>query len=71
MNITYFGLRHRTANLSSGSALPCPDALPAEALQPLRQVPGVDAAVIPSTCNRTGFYLTGLATRLTPEAIFG
>ena len=50
--------------------MPCPEAMQAEALQPLRQVPGVGAAVILSTCNRTGFYLAGLAIRLTPEAIF-
>ena len=66
MNISCFGLRHRTDNLSSGSALPCPGAL-----QPLRQVSGVDAAVILSTCNRTGSYLAGLVIWLTPEAIFG
>jgi glutamyl-tRNA reductase len=59
MNIFCLRLSHQTANVSVRERFAVPDALLAEALQRLRRVPGVEEAVILSTCNRTEFYLAG------------
>jgi len=70
MNIFCLGLSHQTANVSVRERFAVPDAVLAEALQRLRKVPGVDEAVILSTCNRTEFYLAGDPGRPTPETVF-
>lgn len=69
MNIFCLGLSHQTANVSVRERFAVPDAVLAEALKRLRNVPGVDEAVILSTCNRTEFYLAGYPGRPTPETI--
>lgn len=70
MSIFCVGLSHQTANVSVRERFAVPDALLAQALQRLRTVPGVDEAVILSTCNRTELYLAGFAGRSTPETVF-
>jgi glutamyl-tRNA reductase len=70
MNLFCLGLSHRSANVRVRERFAVPDALLAEALQRLKKVPGVEEAVILSTCNRTEFYLAGFAGRPTPETVF-
>ena len=70
MNLFCLGLSHQTANVNVRERFAVPDALLAETLQRLRRVPGVEEAVILSTCNRTEFYLAGFAGRPTPETLF-
>jgi glutamyl-tRNA reductase len=70
MNICCLGLSHQSANVSVRERFAVPDALLAEALQRLRKVPGVEEAVILSTCNRTEVYLAGFAGRPAPETVF-
>ena len=53
MNIFCLGLSHQTADVSVRERFAVPDIALAEALQRLRTVPGVEEAVILSTCNRT------------------
>jgi glutamyl-tRNA reductase len=69
MNIFCLGLSHQTAKISVRERFAIPDVGLAEALQRLRQVPGVDEAVILSTCNRTELYLAGFAGPPTPETV--
>src|SRR5690348_10664111 len=71
MNLFCIGLSHQTATVSVRERFAVPDARLPEALQRLRQVPGVAEAVILSTCNRTEFYLAGFAGRPAPETVFG
>ena len=60
MNIVCLGLSHQTAHVSVRERFAVPDARLADALQRLRTVPGVEEAVILSTCNRTEFYLESM-----------
>lgn len=71
MNIFCLGLSHQTANVSVRERFAVPDAVLAEELQRLRNVPGIDEAVILSTCNRTEFYLAACPDGPTPESVFG
>lgn len=71
MDIFCLGLSHQTAHVGVRERFAVPDACLAEALQRLRTVPGVNEAVILSTCNRTEFYLAGHPGRPTPETVFG
>jgi glutamyl-tRNA reductase len=70
MNLFCLGLSHQSANVSVRERFAVPDALLAEGLQRLRTVPGVEEAVILSTCNRTEVYLAGFAGRPAPETVF-
>jgi glutamyl-tRNA reductase len=70
MNLCCLGLSHQTANVSVRERFAVPDAVLAASLQRLRKVPGVEEAVILSTCNRTEFYLAGFVGRPAPEAVF-
>ncbi|MBV9490604.1 MAG: glutamyl-tRNA reductase [Verrucomicrobia bacterium] len=70
MNIFCLGLSHQTANVSIRERFAVPDSMLADALRQLKRVPGVDEAVILSTCNRTEFYLAGQPVRPTPETVF-
>jgi glutamyl-tRNA reductase len=63
MNLCCLGLSHQTANVSVRERFAVPDAVLAASLQRLRKVPGVEEAVILSTCNRTEFYLAGFVGR--------
>ncbi len=69
MNVCCFGLSHRTASVGVRERFAVPDASLETALHRLRGVPGVDEAVIVSTCNRTEFYLAGGLTLPEPEAV--
>ncbi|HEY0791710.1 MAG TPA: glutamyl-tRNA reductase [Chthoniobacterales bacterium] len=69
MNLSCLGLSHHTANVGVRERFVVPDGAMDGALQRLRQVPGVDEAVILSTCNRTEFYVAGNVAHFTPDRI--
>lgn len=56
MSITFVGLNHRTASVDMRERVAFPEHDLPKALKALIAVPGVEEAVILSTCNRTEIY---------------
>jgi glutamyl-tRNA reductase len=56
MNIIVVGLNHRSASVELRERLAVPDSVLSEAVARLKGAPGVDEALILSTCNRVELY---------------
>lgn len=56
MSLFVLGLNHQTAPVDLRERVSVPDSLQGQALESLMQVPGIEQAVLLSTCNRTEIY---------------
>ena len=56
MSLFVLGLNHQTAPVDLRERVSVPDSLQGQALEALMQAPGIEQAVLLSTCNRTEIY---------------